>query len=170
MAILVGVLASGTVSEAGHSRLRSIRIDNFGGVDSSYFRGAQPSGLDYQDLAALGVKLVIDLQRYAEASEPGLVRNAGMQYVNIPLGTDTAPTADEVTQFLALVNNPANQPVYVHCAGGIHRTGVMTAAYRQASLGWSADEAFAEMKRYHFGSDHPHLKQFVYRFADLNTN
>jgi hypothetical protein len=34
----------------------SIRIYNFGRVDPNYYRGAQPKGRDYSDLAALGVK------------------------------------------------------------------------------------------------------------------
>ena len=41
----------------------AIRIDNFGEVNANYFRGAQPQGRDYADLAALGVKTVIDLRR-----------------------------------------------------------------------------------------------------------
>ena len=41
----------------------SIRIDNFGQVNAHYYRGAQPVGRDYADLAALGVTMVIDLQR-----------------------------------------------------------------------------------------------------------
>ena len=38
-----------------------IRIDNFGRVSDRYYRGAQPMGHDYVDLAALGVKTVINL-------------------------------------------------------------------------------------------------------------
>src|SRR5437773_12530465 len=38
-----------------------IRIENFGRVASTYFRGAQPEGRDYADLAALGVKTIINL-------------------------------------------------------------------------------------------------------------
>ena len=68
--------------------------------------------------------------------------------------------------FLQLVNDPANQPVYVHCAGGRHRTGVMTAVYRMTSDGWTADRAFKEMKDYKFGADflHPEFKKFVYGY------
>jgi len=56
--------------------------------------------------------------------------------------------------------------VYVHCAGGRHRTGVMTAAYRMTHDGWTADQAFKEMKQYGFGADflHPEFKQFVYAY------
>jgi tyrosine-protein phosphatase SIW14 len=77
-----------------------------------------------------------------------------------------------VAQFLSLVDDAARQPVYVHCVGGRHRTGVMTAVYRMTGEGWSADKAFAEMKQYKFGADflHAEFKQFVYGYhADTNA-
>lgn len=52
--------------------------------------------------------------------------------------------------FLRLVNDPANGAVYVHCKGGRHRTGAMTAAYRLTHDGWTAEQAFEEMLRYDF--------------------
>jgi len=141
-------------------------IDNFGTVNEHYFRGAQPTGRAYADLAASGVKLVIDLQEDGLASEQGFVQKAGMKFVRIPMNTRVAPTSEQVALFLKLVNDPANQPVYVHCAGGRHRTGVMTAVYRMTQEGWTADKAFQEMKQYRFGADflHPEFKQFVYAY------
>jgi tyrosine-protein phosphatase SIW14 len=142
----------------------AIRIDNFGQVNAHYFRGAQPKGQDYTDLAALGVKAVINLTSDdADASERSMVERAGMKYFQIPMTTRQQPTSAELTAFLNVVNDPANQPVYVHCVGGRHRTGVMTAAYRMSHDGWSADQAFKEMKQYKFGADflHPEFKQFV---------
>jgi protein tyrosine/serine phosphatase len=49
------------------------------------------------------------------------------------------------------VDDPANQPVYVHCVGGRHRTGVMTAIYRMIDDKWTPDRAFQEMKSYKYG-------------------
>jgi protein tyrosine/serine phosphatase len=79
------------------------------------------------------------------------------------MSTHEAPSADVIAKFLALVNDPANQPVYVHCIGGRHRTGVMTAIYRMTMDGWNSAKALAEMKQYKFGQDflHPEFKQFV---------
>jgi len=145
----------------------SIRIDNFGRIDGTYYRGAQPQGRDYSDLAALGVKTVINLTSDdASADEQGLVEHAGMKYVQIPMTTRQAPTAQQLSEFLKLVNDPASQPVYVHCVGGRHRTGVMTAAYRITHDNWTSDRAFKEMKQYKFGADflHPEFKQFVYGY------
>lgn len=144
----------------------SIHIDNFGKVDDRYYRGAQPTGRDYADLAALGIKTVIDLQKDGPANEGGLVEQAGMHFHRIPMTTSVAPTAAQITTFMDLVSNPENQPVYVHCAGGRHRTGVMTAIYRMSGASWSADQAFKEMKDYNFGPDflHPEFKRFVYGY------
>jgi protein tyrosine/serine phosphatase len=149
--------------------LSRIHIDNFGKVNDTYFRGAQPKASDYGDLAAIGVKTVIDLQKDGRADEKGLVERAGMQFVRIGMTTTDRPTEAQVAQFLKLVNDPANQPVFVHCAGGRHRTGTMTAVYRMTQDGWNADRAYSEMKQFRFEGfpDHPVLRNFVYAFAPL---
>ena len=80
--------------------------------------------------------------------------------------TRIAPTPAQLEQFLSIVNDPAQQPVFVHCAGGHHRTGVMTAIYRMTQEGWASDAAFKEMKQYRFGADylHPEFKKFVFAY------
>jgi protein tyrosine/serine phosphatase len=149
-----------------------ISIGNFGQAGDRYFRGEQPVGRDYSDLAALGVKTVIDLQADGDnADEPQLVKDAGMTFYRIPMTTHTPPTAAQLAEFLTIVTDPSRQPVYVHCAGGRHRTGVMTAVYRMAQDGWTADQAFQEMKHYKFGADflHPEFKRFVYSYKPETT-
>ena len=144
-----------------------IRIDNFGQISPTYYRGAQPEGPDYSALAALGVKTVINLTSHdALADEPDMVEQAGMKYVSLPMTTRTVPTSEELATFLAVVNDPAHQPVFVHCVGGKHRTGVMTAVYRMTQHSWTPDQAFKEMKQFKFGSDflHPEFKRFVYGY------
>ena len=143
-----------------------IRIGNFGQINDHYFRGSQPKGSDYSDLAALGVKTVIDLQKDGPSDEAGRVTKAGMQFFRIGMTTSNAPTDAQVAQFFEIVNNPANQPVYVHCAGGRHRTGTMTALYRMTFNGWTAAQAYNEMKQYRFEGfpDHPVLRNYVYGY------
>jgi protein-tyrosine phosphatase len=101
-----------------------------------------------------------------------MAEQAGMRYVQIPMTTHEPPTAAQLAEFLRVVNDPASQPVYVHCVGGRHRTGVMTAAYRITHEGWTADQAFQEMKRFKFGADflHPEFKEFVYGYAELSAS
>ena len=159
-------------SAAAAIDLSRIHIDNFGRIDPKYYRGAQPEGRDYADLAALGIKTLINLTSDdADATEPSLAQSAGLKYFQIPMTTHAAPTQAQLAEFFRIVNDPANQPVYVHCVGGRHRTGVMTAAYRIAQDGWTADQAFKEMKQYRFGADflHSEFKDFVYRYRPAVT-
>ena len=142
----------------------NIRIENFGRVDDNYYRGGQPAGEDYAALASAGIKTIISLTSDdAQPDEKALAEAAGMKFVQIPMTTHQAPTAAQITHFLAIVNDKAAQPVYVHCIGGRHRTGVMTAIYRMTTDNWSAAQAFAEMKKYKFGADflHAEFKDFV---------
>ena len=153
--------------------LSSIRIYNFGRINPNYYRGAQPKGRDYPDLAALGVKTLIDLTGDdGQTNEKTMAETAGMSYVHIPMTTHAPPSTDSLTRFLTIVNEPARQPVYVHCVEGRHRTGVMTAAYRMTHDGWTADQAFSEMKRYKFGADflHREFKKFVYAYRPQPRN
>jgi len=165
---VVALLSAGPVqalprAASTDASLAGIHIENFGRINDKYFRGAQPKGDDFKALASLGVKMVIDLASEGDPAEEANSRAAGMGFVRIPMNTRVTPTPEVIGKFLALVNDPANQPVYVHCIGGKHRTGVMTAIYRMTMEAWTPVRAFEEMKEYHFGSDflHPEFKAFV---------
>jgi uncharacterized protein (TIGR01244 family) len=175
--IFTFAVAVPTVIHAGNGPndrlgLSRIAIDNFARVNANYYRGAEPAPDDYSALAALGIKTVIDLR--SDDGDPqakGQAEQAGMQYVAIPMTTRQPPTAGEIDQFLSTVNGAEHQPVYVHCVGGRHRTGVMTAVYRMTQDHWTADQAFKEMKQYKYGADflHPEFKRFVYGYeADVS--
>ena len=167
LSLASGIAAAQTASSSRASvDLSSIRIGNFGRVNANYYRGSQPNARDFANLAKLGVKTVIDLQEDGDLGEATLVSGAGMKFFRIPMNVRVIPTPEKLTTFLKLINDPANQPVYVHCAGGRHRTGVMTAVYRMTHDGWTADQAFKEMKQYGFGADflHPEFKKFVYAY------
>jgi protein tyrosine/serine phosphatase len=159
--------AAGTATAA----LASITIDNFGKIDDSYYRGGQPDRNEYPELAKLGVKTVIDLQADGHEREKTLVEGAGMTFYRIPLTTSERPSDAAVKTFLSIVNDPGKQPVYVHCAGGQHRTGVMTAVYRMTKYGWNEDKAYDEMKQYKFETflGHPELRHFVHDFYSALT-
>jgi len=165
------LLAGSASAETNNNALAKIRIKNFGRINDHYFRGAQPESRDYPDLAAIGVRTVIDLTYDGRADEQRLVERSGMNFYRIPMTTSDRPSDAAVTQFLKLVNDSANWPVYVHCQGGRHRTGVMTAIYRMTQDRWSADRAYQEMKQYRFEGfpGHPVLKSFVYDFPAKTT-
>jgi protein tyrosine/serine phosphatase len=143
-----------------------VDIDNFGQINANYYRGSQPDAQGFAELKQLGIRTVIDLQKDGNPREPEWVRSDGMQYFNIPLSSRRPATEMQTEYFLKLGNDPQNMPIYVHCAGGRHRTGEMSAIYRLTHDGWTADQAYQEMKQYGFYSmwGHGSLKQYVYQY------
>jgi protein tyrosine/serine phosphatase len=163
---VVCLLSTLTVASVAQRDASKIRIKNFGCINETFYRGAQPRERDYADLAAAGVKAVIDLQQDGEAQEQQLVEAAGMKFYRIGLSDSSWPSPEKTAQFLKIVNDPGNQPVFIHCHGGKHRAGAMTAIYRVTHDGWSADRAYDEMKHYDFesGFGHGALKAYVYDY------
>jgi protein tyrosine phosphatase (PTP) superfamily phosphohydrolase (DUF442 family) len=164
--ILLSILILSVVSlaqTAPEVTFHKIKIKNFGQMDERFFRGAQPKEGDYKDLAALGIKTVIDLQDEPKDYEKSAVEALGMRYVNIPMVGKTYPKEESVEQFLKLVDDPATGKFYVHCAGGRHRTGAMGAVYRFTHYGWNFDQVYKEMKKYDFYTSwgHGDYKKFV---------
>lgn len=170
-AVVAFVAALALATSAGAQTVAvpaQISIDNFARVNDSYYRGAQPVGDDYADLKALGIKTIINLTSDEDDSfdERQAVESHGMKYVHIPMSTRRPPTDQELETFFAIVNGAESQPVYVHCVGGRHRTGVMTAVYRMTRDGLSGADAFKEMKQFKYGPDflHPEFKKFVHEY------
>ncbi|HKO61865.1 MAG TPA: dual specificity protein phosphatase family protein [Pyrinomonadaceae bacterium] len=125
-------------------------IKNFGKVDDNYYRGSQPSEVQMEELKRMGVKTIIDLRKDKVASAADWASRTGLQYFNILMKPSKAATDEQTAHFLSLVNDPENWPVYVHCKGGRHRTGALTAVYRITHNGWTAAQAWEEMKAYDF--------------------
>jgi protein tyrosine/serine phosphatase len=165
LAVLTLILAFAAAAFAQNhgDSFPNIKVKNFGQMDERFYRGAQPKEKDYQDLAALGIKTVIDLREDPESYEKPDVEALGMRYVNIPMGDKEYPKIDQVNEFLKLVDDPATGKFFVHCAGGRHRTGVMGAAYRFNHYHWNFDQVYAEMKDYDFYTrfGHGKMKDFV---------
>src|SRR6266446_6238329 len=170
---LILLIASGAVAKT-HSdpAFTNIKIRNFGKMDDRFYRGAQPDESDYKDLKALGVKTVIDLQDHPTSYEKRDVEALGMRYVNIPMSDSSYPKPESVDAFLKLVNDRQTGAMFVHCAGGRHRTGVMGAVYRYNVNHWNYDQVYAEMKDYDFYTrfGHGDLKTFVEDYAQKMQN
>jgi len=62
-------------------------LHNFHKVNDHIYRGAQPSGGGFAELAKLGIKTIIDLRESGNRSdsEKKMVEAAGMRYISFPL-------------------------------------------------------------------------------------
>jgi hypothetical protein len=109
------------------------------------------------EIRRLGIKTVVNLGTHASIDEP-VCRELGVDYVEFPIGDvwclcgqrapgqiGTPGGPQDLTSLWKRIDDPASQPVLVHCQGGVHRTGVVAAMYRIRYQGWRADDAIAEM-------------------------
>jgi protein tyrosine phosphatase (PTP) superfamily phosphohydrolase (DUF442 family) len=160
------VFALGIVSQAqdvASQNFSAVKIKNFGQMDERFYRGAQPKEKDYKDLAALGIKTVIDLTDDPKPYEKSAVESLGMTYINIPMIERKYPTEEATRTFLKVASDPGTGKFYVHCAGGRHRTGAMGAVYRYQFYDWNFDQVYSEMKKFDFYTSWGHgaYKDFV---------
>jgi protein tyrosine/serine phosphatase len=174
---VIGIFAVAIVWNASTARMSEVpgvSIANFARVNDHYYRGSQPTAEQFAELKQLGIKSVIDLREDYKKDEEASVRDLGMQFFRIPLKTRVAATEEQTANFLGLVNDPANWPVYVHCKGGRHRTGAMTGIYRITHDGWTADQVWEEMKKYDFESGifggPAAQKKFVFGFFERHRS
>ena len=163
VAMLVLTVGASSQEPSTTGNNTNVRIKNFGQMDERFYRGAQPGKNDYKDLAALGIKTIIDLREDPELYAQPLVESLGMKYVNIPMIAKKYPTSESTEAFLKTINDPATGKFFVHCAGGRHRTGAMGAVYRFQLYDWSFDQAYKEMKDFDFYTSWGHgaFKDFV---------
>ncbi|MDQ1591369.1 MAG: tyrosine-protein phosphatase [Pyrinomonadaceae bacterium] len=161
--LFVLALSAVSFAQSAQPSFSDVKIKNFGQMDARFYRGAQPKEDDYQSLAALGIKTVIDLRDDATSYEKSAVEALGMRYVNIPMSDKEYPREEQIETFLKLANDPDTGAFYVHCAGGRHRTGVMGAVYRFTKYGWNYEQVYKEMKDYDFYSrwGHGDMKKYV---------
>ncbi len=81
-------------------------------------------------------------QRFIVANIPGL------NYYSFPLNTFSyirPEAADKIQQVLKILNDPKTpRPIYLHCAHGIDRTGLLIAMYRVSTQNYCVADAHQE--------------------------
>ena len=95
--------------------------------------------------------------------EVEILAQKGITLERIPVKLGGWPKREDVDRFLRIVNDPAKQPVLVHCAQGVRRTGMMVAAYQESALKYNDQKAKDEILS--FGHSERTVKD-VKRFID----
>ena len=135
-------------------------IRNFTQVDATTACGGATSPEAITELKRRGFTSIIN---FRTESEDGATVEAGIQaalaadlkYFHMPFRTPTKETTDE---FLKVVSDPANQPVFIHC-GSANRVGGMWLIKRVKLDGWDVETATAEAET--IGLRSPTLKEFA---------
>jgi len=117
-------------------------LPNFHKISEELYRGGQPLGEGFYRLKHLGIKTVVNLR--AVDTDQFHVESAGLNYIHISFRPHL-PRDIDVLQFLEIMKNKENHPVYIHCYHGSDRTGMLCAIYRMFFQGWHRDKAIYEM-------------------------
>lgn len=121
-------------------------LPNFAKVSDKLYRGAQPTREGFLALKSMGVKTVVSLRMLHSDRE--MLEGTGLQYLRIEAKA-WHPEDEDIARVLKIIEDPKNQPVFVHCQHGADRTGALVASYRIVEEGWTIDDAAAELP--HFG-------------------
>ncbi len=140
-------------------------LPNFHRVSPALYRGAQPTREGLEELHRLGVRTVVSLRAFHGEREA--VAAAGLGYERISFKV-WHPEAEDLRRFLAIVTDPARQPVFVHCLRGADRTGTAVAAYRICVEGWGREDAIEEMVDGGFEFN-PRFQNLVTYLRDLDV-
>ncbi len=132
---------------------RYAELPNLHQVNPQLYRGGQPRDAGLRKLKDLGVKTIVNLRgedahTRAESEE---AHSLGLRYYSISLPGFSRPKDDEVGRVLGIINDPENQPIFIHCHHGKDRTGTIVACYRISHDGWTAEQAKDEAQRYGLG-------------------
>jgi protein tyrosine/serine phosphatase len=103
--------------------------------------------------------------------ESQLCQQLGARYLYlppdlIPRRSPAGARPQTIDRFLAIMDDPTNYPVLIHCRAGLHRTGVLAAVYRMEYEGWSPRQAIDELKAIGFGefacqADNEYIRQYI---------
>jgi protein tyrosine phosphatase (PTP) superfamily phosphohydrolase (DUF442 family) len=136
-------------------------LTNFAKVSDVLYRGAQPTAEGFKTLASLGVKTVVSL-RWLH-SDRDLLAGTGLRYFRIEAKA-WHPEDEDMSRALKIIEDPKNQPVFVHCQHGSDRTGTLVAAYRIVDQGWTREDAASELPNFGYHPIWTEVLTYLKRF------
>jgi Tyrosine phosphatase family len=133
-------------------------------------RGERPGPQKLIDLCRRqGFRATVNLCAEMTSGDALLIGKAGLagelRTYHIPIVDMAPPKLAQVLELLDLLTGPRAPLTYVHCEAGKGRTGVMTACYRMAVMGWTAVDALTEARN--FGCVIPGQLAFIQMFGDM---
>lgn len=162
--ILLGLAVIGVIVgvPVGYASYRNANLRNFAPVKPGVlYRSGQLSLTGLQRVINdFGIHTVITLRdaeiagnRPPDWREEQFCKDQDIKYVRLrpqhwyaPPTGGPVPAEAGLKRFLAIMDDPANYPVLVHCFAGIHRTGAYMAVYRMEVDHWDNTAALDELR------------------------
>jgi tyrosine-protein phosphatase SIW14 len=143
-------------------------IRNFARLETTVACGGAVQTDSVPEIKKLGFKAIFNLRL---ASEPGAnvdqeaaaAKAVGLNYVHVPF-TPSSPDLASVDKFLTAIQDPANDPAFIHCSGGNRAAGFWLIK-RVLVDHWTTDRAAAEAESLGLGKDGS-MEKFALGYID----
>ena len=114
--------------------------------NDNFYRGGQVyiEDLAGEALHTCGIKTIVSI--VPSDAERAFCASNGFSLVEIPFESKVGPTKQDYQLSLQTLET-GEGPFYVHCKGGSHRAGILSAAYRIHLQNWSFERAIIEYGR-----------------------
>ena len=135
-------------------------------VKDAIYRGGQPTDAGIVRLAGLKIKTVLNLRDEDPMRahyERRLVESLNIKMIETPISSIFGPSDETMTSAQAVLNDPSNYPIYIHCLHGQDRTGLAIGLYRVFTQKMLPREAYSEMVALGF---RPYLIGLRYYFEE----
>ena len=158
--IVMALLCVGTSGTAGAQEEAPPGVVNYTRVDATVACGGATPPEAMADFKRLGFVSVINFRTAQEEganieASQAAATAAGLKYFHLPF---RAPNPEVAEQFLEVIAETTNQPVYIHC-GSANRVGAMWFIKRVKQDGWDTARAMEEAEAIGLRSEA--LKEFA---------
>lgn len=148
--IVAALLSAGVAAQTAPPPVQSIEgVRNYTKVDATIGCAGATDSKALASIAKLGYKAVLNLREATEAGanideSRAAAEAAGLKYIHLPFkGSEPDPKVAD--QFLKVVTDTGNQPVFIHC-GSANRVGGLWLIKRMLVDNWTEERAVAEAK------------------------
>jgi uncharacterized protein (TIGR01244 family) len=161
---LVAGLAHLHAQQVTTEELNGVR--NFKRLETTVACAGATSAESLPAIKKMGFASVVNLRQATEAGadiggSAAAAKAANLNYVHIPFNTQ-APEAAAADRFLAEIAKPANQPAFIHCAGG-SRAATMWFIKRMVVDKWDVERASTEAAA--LGMNNATLRQWAIEYV-----
>jgi uncharacterized protein (TIGR01244 family) len=160
LALITSLAAAQSAAPQGEKP--AYEIKNFLRLNEHICTGGQPSLDDLARMKAEGIKAIINLRRPGESNfnaeeEAARAKELGLRYFHIPVDS-SAPKDEQVEEFLKLMRDPENRPVFIHCMSA-NRVGAFWMIRRVLVDDWKLEDAVKEAEK--IGLTNPRTREFA---------
>ena len=121
-------------------------------VPHEVYRGGFPSAENIVHLKEdKAIRTVLNLTDRSDGMDEkqalATAERLGIRTQQFPMPGDGRGNYVQLDRAADVIADPANRPLYFHCAAGKQRSNAVWAAYRMKHCGWTVDRSLAELER-----------------------